>query len=76
MLVMEARGLSPIIVLLSVLTAAADLPPGCKQDGRSRAPGKAAAGGTGGEAGKVMCSSPESGPRLPMGALPNRTNTL
>lgn len=77
MLVMEARGLSPIIALLSVLAAAsaADLPPGCKQDGRSRAPGKAA-GGTGGEAGKVMCTSPESGPRLPMGALPNRTNTL
>ncbi|XP_068134196.1 adhesion G protein-coupled receptor A3 isoform X2 [Hyperolius riggenbachi] len=69
---MEAWAL--LLALLPVLAEA--LPPGCKQDGRPRAAGKAGTPASGGEAGKVQCSSLDTGRRLPLEALPNRTSTL
>ncbi|KAM3938147.1 adhesion G protein-coupled receptor A3 [Leptodactylus fuscus] len=71
---MEAPGLT-LLALVSLVASDWVLPPGCKQDGRPRG----AAGrtpGTGGDAGKVVCSSLDIGRILPLGALPNRTSTL
>ncbi|XP_069833564.1 adhesion G protein-coupled receptor A3 [Dendropsophus ebraccatus] len=71
---MEAPGLA-LLALLSLVACEWTLPPGCKQDGRPRgAAGRTPA--TGGEGAKVVCSSPDTGRTLPLGALPNRTNTL
>ncbi|XP_040274964.1 adhesion G protein-coupled receptor A3 [Bufo bufo] len=71
---MEARGLA-LLALLSLVASEWALPPGCKQDGRPRGAGARTAG-TGGDAGKVVCSSPDNGRTLPLGALPNRTSSL
>ncbi|XP_050803330.1 adhesion G protein-coupled receptor A3 isoform X3 [Gopherus flavomarginatus] len=63
--------LLPALLFLALLGGAgASLPPGCKQDGRPRSPGRSPAEG------KVVCSSLELARVLPPDALPNRTVTL
>ncbi|XP_066429328.1 adhesion G protein-coupled receptor A3 [Eleutherodactylus coqui] len=71
---MEAPGLA-LLALLSLVAAEWTLPPGCKQDGKSRGTGAKTAA-TGVDVGKVVCSTPELGRTLPLGALPNRTSTV
>lgn len=72
---MEAPGLALLLALLSLVASEWALPPGCKQDGRPRGAGGRTPG-TGGDVGKVVCSSLDIGRILPLGALPNRTSTL
>ncbi|XP_044874302.1 adhesion G protein-coupled receptor A3 isoform X2 [Mauremys mutica] len=62
--------LLPALLFLALLGGGASLPPGCKQDGRPRSPGRSPAEG------KVVCSSLELARVLPPDALPNRTVTL
>ncbi|XP_032651439.1 adhesion G protein-coupled receptor A3 isoform X4 [Chelonoidis abingdonii] len=63
--------LLPALLFLALLGGGgALLPPGCKQDGRPRSPGRSPAEG------KVVCSSLELARVLPPDALPNRTVTL
>ncbi|XP_038254137.1 adhesion G protein-coupled receptor A3 isoform X3 [Dermochelys coriacea] len=59
-----------LLPALLLLGGGASLPPGCKQDGRPRSPGRSPAEG------KVVCSSLELARVLPPDALPNRTVTL
>uniref|UniRef100_A0A8C3J052 Adhesion G protein-coupled receptor A3 n=1 Tax=Chrysemys picta bellii TaxID=8478 RepID=A0A8C3J052_CHRPI len=63
--------LLPALLFLALLGGGgASLPPGCKQDGRPRSPGRSPAEG------KMVCSSLELVRVLPPDALPNRTVTL
>ncbi|XP_034626578.1 adhesion G protein-coupled receptor A3 isoform X2 [Trachemys scripta elegans] len=63
--------LLPALLFLALLgSGGASLPPGCKQDGRPRSPGRSPAEG------KMVCSSLELVRVLPPDALPNRTVTL
>ncbi|KAM7168416.1 adhesion G protein-coupled receptor A3 isoform 2-T3 [Macrochelys suwanniensis] len=64
----SARLLPALLFLASL--GGTSLPPGCKQDGRPKSPGRSPAEG------KVICSSLELARALPPDALPNRTVTL